>query len=89
MSRWNITGKDRNGLNFDVNKKNSSSLIVTKDQKTLYACVTNDCFCVTKFVRNDEESKWDKAYDLPRSATDDTEVVLQLKLDKDEKVLYG
>lgn len=32
---------------------------------------------------------WEKVGDLPRSETDDVEAMLQLKLDKDDSLLFG
>lgn len=68
---------------------NCSSIVLTKDKNTTYACITEDCYAVTKLVRNQETKKWDIAQELPRSETDNTEVILQLKLDKYGKVLFG
>lgn len=63
--------------------------MITKEQDTLYACTTQNNYSVSIYHKNEQEFKWLKIKDLPRSPTDETEVVLQLKLDKDEKILYG
>lgn len=66
-----------------------SGMVMTKDKNTVYACTDENIYSVTKYVRNNEQKKWEKITELPRSPTDDTEVVLQLKLDKYEKMLFG
>ncbi|KRT79414.1 WD40 domain-containing protein [Oryctes borbonicus] len=95
LSHWDTTGEASFKTSFliVVAKKNEgfslSSLVINKDQSILYACTTNNNYCVSKYAKNNEDSKWTKIRDMPRSSTDETEVVLQLKLDKDEKILYG
>lgn len=66
-----------------------SALVFTKDKKTLYVCTTVDCYAVSKYVRSDCDRKWLKVEDLPRAVSDDSEVVLQLKLDKNDEMLFG
>lgn len=66
-----------------------SGIVLTADKSTLYACTTDSFYSISKYTRNTAENKWEKVEDLLRSPTDDTEVVLQLKLDKHEKVLFG
>lgn len=66
-----------------------SAIVLNKNKTTLYACTTDNNYTVSKYVRNDETKTWDKADDLQRSETDETEVVLQMRLDKHEKVLLG
>lgn len=66
-----------------------SGLVITNDKNTIYACTTDNLHIVSKYQKNDVENKWEKVEDLPRSQTDDTEIVLQLRLDKNENVLFG
>lgn len=66
-----------------------SGLVMTNEKNILYACTTDDLYVLTKYERNDEVNKWEKIQDLPRSPTDDTEIVLQLRLDKNDKILFG
>lgn len=64
-------------------------MVVTKDKNTLYTCTTPECYAVSKYVRDGETMKWEKMEDLPRSENDKTEIMLQLKTDKHDKVLFG
>lgn len=64
-----------------------SAIVFTKDKSTLYACTTDNNYIVSKYIKS--ERRWEKLEDLPRSETDDTEVMLQLKLDKHDKILFG
>lgn len=66
-----------------------SSMVLTKDQTTLFACTTDAIYVVTKYTLSNETKQWVKDKDLPRMQNDDAEVMLQLKLDKDDKVLFG
>lgn len=66
-----------------------SSMVMTKDKTILYACTTNGIYAVTKYTLSNETKLWEKDEDLPRMENDDTEVMLQLKLDKYDKVLFG
>lgn len=64
-------------------------MVVTRDKNTLYTCTTEECYAVSKYVKDGEAKKWEKVEDLPRSDNDETEVMLQLKMDKHDKVLFG
>lgn len=64
-------------------------MVLSKDKSTLYACTTDGLYCVSKYVRNVDKLMWEKESDLPRSEKDDVESMLQLKLDKHDKVLFG
>lgn len=66
-----------------------SGMVLTQDKRTIYVCTTENVNVVSKYSLNIEEKCWEKAEDLPRSLMDDTEVVLQMRLDKHEKVLFG
>lgn len=64
-------------------------MVLSKSHTTLYACTSEGNHSVSKYTLDKEEKSWIKLEDLPRSPTDESEVVLQLRLDKDEKVLLG
>lgn len=66
-----------------------SALILTKNKSTLYACSTQGCYAISKYVKDETEQLWRKMEDLPRAETDDCEVVLQLKLDKNDETLFA
>lgn len=63
--------------------------MLSSDRSVLYACTTENNYAVTKYAINRENKKWDLVEELLRSETDETEVVLQLKLNQDENVLFG
>lgn len=66
-----------------------SAIILTKDKNCLYACTTEGNYAVSKYIKNKESKMWELNKELPRSETDDVEAMMQLKLDKEEKVLFG
>ncbi|XP_064214500.1 NACHT and WD repeat domain-containing protein 2 isoform X2 [Tribolium castaneum] len=67
-----------------------SSVVLTKDKSTLYACSTTDgTYAVSKFTKSDDTHRWEFVENLPRMKNDDSEVMLQLKLDKYDMVLFG
>lgn len=66
-----------------------SALVLTKDKSTIYCCIEPDLYQVTKFIKCEKSKTWKKVADLPRAHNDDTEIMLQLKLDKHDKVLFG
>ncbi|CAH1380087.1 unnamed protein product [Tenebrio molitor] len=66
-----------------------SAIVLTKDKSTLYACTTEGSHALTKHVKSMETKKWEFVENLPRMENDDSEVMLQLILDKHDKVLYG
>lgn len=66
-----------------------SALVFSKNKTTLYACTTGGCYAVSKYVRDETERLWRKVGDLPRAENDDCEVVLQLKLDKNDETLFA
>nr|XP_022901616.1 uncharacterized protein LOC111414493 [Onthophagus taurus] len=65
------------------------SMVFAEHHKKLYACTTQDCHIVSEYKRNDENEVWEKIRDLPRAKNDETEVVMQLKLDQKDSILYG
>lgn len=73
----------RNYENFEFH----SALVFTKNKSTLYACTTENCYAVTKYIK--DENVWRKVDDLPRAENDDCEVILQLKLDKNDEFLFA
>ncbi|KAH1018594.1 hypothetical protein HUJ05_006333 [Dendroctonus ponderosae] len=66
-----------------------SAVVLTKDKSTLYTCTTDGVYGVSKYCRNIASKCWDKECDLPRSAKDATEAILQLKLDQHDQILFG
>lgn len=64
-------------------------MVLSADKNILYTCTSDGNYSVSKYVRNEEALEWEKVEDLPRSYTDETEVMLQMRLDKNEKVLLG
>ncbi|CAG9829633.1 unnamed protein product [Diabrotica balteata] len=66
-----------------------SAIVFIKDKSVLYACTTPDSYQVSKYEKNNESKIWYKLEDLPRTSNDDTEAILQLKLDKHDNILFG
>lgn len=66
-----------------------SALVFTKNRSTLYACTTENCYTISKYIKGESEKKWQKIEDLPRFENNDSEVVLQLKLDKNDATLFA
>lgn len=64
-------------------------MVLNKDKTLIYACTTDNNYMVSKYQRNDEQQEWELVQDLPRSDSDEVEVMLQLKLHKDENILFG
>lgn len=89
MNHSNITGKNNiNGcMNFKIT--NFSAIAFTKNHKTIYTCTNVGNYGITEYTLNPDTKTWLKVDDLPRAEVDDTEIVLQLKLDKDDHVLFG
>ncbi|XP_057664227.1 NACHT and WD repeat domain-containing protein 2 [Diorhabda carinulata] len=66
-----------------------SAIVFKKEKTSLFTCTTPGCYVISKYVQNDELKTWDKVCDLPRAENDKTEAILQLKLDKHDKILFG
>lgn len=66
-----------------------SAMVLNSEKNEVYACTEDSTYTVQKYRRNDELNKWELVQDLPKSGADDVEVMLQLKLDKEEKILFG
>uniref|UniRef100_A0A6P7FQL4 NACHT and WD repeat domain-containing protein 2 n=1 Tax=Diabrotica virgifera virgifera TaxID=50390 RepID=A0A6P7FQL4_DIAVI len=66
-----------------------SAIVFVKDKSVLYTCTTPDTYLVSKYEKNTESKIWYKVEDLPRTSNDDTEAILQLKLDKHDNILFG
>lgn len=64
-------------------------MVLNKAKTILYTCTTDNCYMVTKYEQNNETLEWDRILDLPRSESDEIEIMLQLKLHKDETILFG
>lgn len=44
---------------------------------------------MSKYEKCEDTRSWKKLFDLPRTENDDTEIMLQLKLDRTDKFLFG
>ncbi|XP_066257781.1 NACHT and WD repeat domain-containing protein 2 [Euwallacea similis] len=66
-----------------------SAMALTKDKSVLYACTTPNLYRVSKYTHNPSKLVWEKQGDLPKSDKEDIEVVLQLRLDQHDKVLFA
>ncbi|VEN47743.1 unnamed protein product, partial [Callosobruchus maculatus] len=66
-----------------------SALVLSKDKNTVYACTTPGTYQISKYVKSEDTKTWEKVEDLPRAENDELEMMLQLKLDKDDKFLFG
>ncbi|XP_044733634.1 NACHT and WD repeat domain-containing protein 2 [Chrysoperla carnea] len=66
-----------------------SGLVLTNDKQYMYTCVSENNYSVTKYQVNQEAKQWDFVTELPRAENDITEIVLQLKLDKTNDILFG
>ncbi|CAB0044685.1 unnamed protein product [Trichogramma brassicae] len=66
-----------------------SAMAMTKDKKFVYACTRKDTYQVTKYEVADGSLVWEEKLDLPRARNDETEYVLQLKLDKEDRTLLA
>lgn len=69
--------------------KYHSAIVMNRDKTVLFACTNDNDYSVSKYVLSKDTKKWEKKEDLKRSETDDVEVMLQLKLDKNENMLFG
>lgn len=67
----------------------SSALVLTKDKNALYACTTPGLQIVSKYEKSEATKTWNKVKDLPRTGNDENEIMLQLKLDRSDKFLFG
>lgn len=81
MFKYHKDGQDIKAIKFH------GAYVLTKDKQTLFACTSEDNFSVSEYKL--VENSWVKERDLPRSSRDEIEVVLQLKLDKHDKILFG
>lgn len=64
-------------------------MVLTKDKNTLYGCSATDSYIISKYMKNKESKEWEKIEDLPKAENDGKEEILQLKLDKHDKILFG
>ncbi|XP_018333645.1 NACHT and WD repeat domain-containing protein 2 [Agrilus planipennis] len=65
------------------------AIAFSKDRQTIYTCTQENNYSVSKFQKNDDKKVWEKVLDLPRSESDETEIVLQLKLDRKDTILLA
>ncbi|KAK9887312.1 hypothetical protein WA026_021621 [Henosepilachna vigintioctopunctata] len=66
-----------------------SGLAFSQKKDVIYTCITENNYCVTKFVTNRETMKWDLIENLPRVQNDENETLLQLKVDKNDEILFA
>nr|CAD7412869.1 unnamed protein product [Timema poppensis] len=66
-----------------------SAMVMTRDRSIIYCCTQPDRYGVTKYCAYPKEARWLEEKTLPAAENDDVEVLLQLKLDKDETTLIG
>lgn len=63
--------------------------MITQGKKIIYACTGEGHYGISKYAIDPSIKLWKKIEDLPRADSDMTEVMLQLKLDKNDTVLFG
>ncbi|XP_015115878.1 NACHT and WD repeat domain-containing protein 2 [Diachasma alloeum] len=66
-----------------------AAMALTNDKRTLYACSSDDDFRVTKFTISENQSHWERQFDMGRAYNDKTEYLLQLKIDRHEETLLA
>lgn len=66
-----------------------SAIVFTKDKNTLYACTTSGLYNISKYEKSEGTKTWKKVMDLPRTGNDKNEILLQLKLDRADRFLFG
>ncbi|XP_046671615.1 NACHT and WD repeat domain-containing protein 2 [Homalodisca vitripennis] len=66
-----------------------SAMVMTRDKQTMFCCTDKGKFRVTEYIAPQGANCWSKVKPLPSAYNDETETLLQLKLDKSETVLLG
>lgn len=66
-----------------------SAMVMTTDRKSIYCCTMNNCYQVSHYQLSEDSQVWTKVEDLPRTDNDVTEMMLQLKFDKNDTILLG
>lgn len=66
-----------------------SAIAFSSTKNVLYTCSTEGDNRVTKYVKCSSSKSWILDDNLPRTDNDNEEVILQLKLNKDDNVLFG
>ena len=64
-------------------------MVMTQDKTVTYCCTGEGNYAVTQYKADPQSGKWSFERDLPRMENDEIEVLLQLKLDRDETTLLG
>lgn len=64
-------------------------MVLNREKNILYACTIDNSYAVCKYQRNDDTKTWELVEELAKTGIDDVEVMLQLKLDNKEKMLFG
>ncbi|KAL3270705.1 hypothetical protein HHI36_021233 [Cryptolaemus montrouzieri] len=89
MNLWNFTGKIFNSGTVHLKQFSCSALTFSKKKDVLYACTTDDSFSVSKFVKNVETKTWELSEQLSETPNNHNETLLQLKLDKQDEMLFA
>lgn len=68
-----------------------SAMVMNKHRTVLFCCSTADSYQVSEYeyLCTDNTGKWTKKQDISRYENDEKEMMLQLKLDKPERMLLG
>ncbi|XP_026468840.1 uncharacterized protein LOC113372707 [Ctenocephalides felis] len=66
-----------------------SAMVMTTDRKSIYCCTMNNCYQVSHYQLSEDSQVWTKVEDLPRTDNDVTEMMLQLKFDKNDTILLA
>ncbi|XP_023701873.1 NACHT and WD repeat domain-containing protein 2 isoform X2 [Cryptotermes secundus] len=66
-----------------------SAMAMTQDKSSIYCCKGEGHYGVSLYRADPESSQWILQRELPRADKDELEVLLQLKLDRDETTLLG
>ncbi|EEB13481.1 conserved hypothetical protein [Pediculus humanus corporis] len=74
---------------FTNNDQVTHAIAFNKDQDVLYCCSEEGLNDVFMYKADFENLKWEKIRKLPSSYNSDTEALLQLKLDSEDKTLLG
>ena len=67
----------------------SSAMVLSQDRTTIYCCMGEGHYGVSHYKADPVSGIWSFQKDLPRMQNDDIEVLLQLKLDREETTLLG
>ncbi|KAJ9592434.1 hypothetical protein L9F63_015850, partial [Diploptera punctata] len=66
-----------------------SAMVQTENRMLMYCCTGEGHYGVTQYKADPESGNWSLQRHLPRMENDDIEILLQLKLDREETTLLG